>query len=59
MFFYNTNRKPISNSTKSISYYDENYNLRSAEIIERNGNLILIKDSETGEEKYVCGFELE
>ena len=35
-------------------YWDEDLDLRECEIIERNGNLILVRDRKTGEEDAVA-----
>lgn len=40
-------------------YYDDDEEKRDCHIIERNGNLTLIEDADTGEERYVAPFELE
>ena len=39
--------------------YLDDWEMRDCEIIERNGNLTLIEDAETGEERYIAPFELE
>ena len=40
-------------------YCDDDGEKRDCRIIDRNGNLTLIEDAETGEERYVAPFELE
>jgi len=40
-------------------YWNEDLDLCDCEIIERNGNLILVRDSETGEEDWVSPHEVE
>ena len=40
-------------------YLDEDFEQRDCEIIERNGNLTLVRDSETGEEDWVAPFEVD
>ena len=39
-------------------YYDEKFELHDCEIHERNGNLYYVRDTETGELSWRCGFEL-
>jgi hypothetical protein len=45
-------------SPERVSYYDEKWNTRDGEIVERNGYLILVRDSETGHELWKCNFEI-
>ena len=40
-------------------YYTEDGEPHDCEIIERNGNLILVEDLETGEQDWLCPFEVE
>lgn len=43
----------------SPRYLGDDWDMHDCKIIERNGNLTLIEDTETGEERYVAPFELE
>lgn len=45
--------------SKEARYYDEQFQDHDCEILERNGNLYYVRDSETGEESWRCGFELD
>jgi hypothetical protein len=44
---------------KEVRYQDDDYEMRDGEVIERNGNLTLVRDRETGEESYRSPFEVE
>lgn len=44
---------------REVGYYDESFERREGRVLERNGNLTLVEDSETGEERYLAPFEME
>jgi len=54
----NMNYHREEESPERVSYYDEKWNTRDGEIVERNGYLILVRDSETGQELWKCNFEI-
>lgn len=44
---------------RPVRYKDDSFNVRSGVAIERNGNLTLIEDDETGEVDWKSPFEIE
>lgn len=42
---------------RKVRYTDDAFEEREGEVIERNGNLTLIRDAETGEEDWRAPFE--
>lgn len=40
-----------------MRYFDEEFDVQEAEPLEQNGNLVLIRDKITGEEKWICPHE--
>jgi hypothetical protein len=50
-----TRRKPLP---QDVEYYDERSELRSGRATERNGNLMWVEDSTTGQGQYLAPFEI-
>ena len=40
-------------------YFDDRFERREGEIVERNGNLTLVRDAETGKEDWLAPHDIE
>lgn len=52
------NRKARHRGARNAEWSDDEFNTRSGEIIERNGNLTLVRDDETGDEDWIGNFQI-
>lgn len=44
---------------KHCAYYDDEFEVHEAKIIERNGNLIYVEDMDTGKGEYICPHQID
>lgn len=53
------NRRSDTMNENAVQYFDDDYEPHDAVVVERNGNLRLLRDEETGEEVYRCPWEIQ